>query len=393
MLRVLVLTSRFPDKVRPVLGNFIERGTLEFASRPGVEVRVVAPIGIDLFPHSLRYAYRRLRSVPRFEHWKGLPVYRPRYLDRPGEQSRTPARLARRLLPLFRTIRRDFPFDVIAAQYFWPEGPAAPLLARALGVPVSVKGRGHDVEAWLRHSADHPDLRDALGDAQGLLAVSATLRGEMIGLGLDALRIAVHHTGVDHDRFAPSDRTAAKAALGVDGPMLLSVGNLLARKGHDLAIEALRSLDGVTLVIAGSGPEAPALVAAADALGLGERVRLVGLVEHARMPRLYAAADVTVHASAIEGLANVWIESLASGTPVVATDVGAAREVVAHPAAGRIVDADPEAIANAVADLLARPPDRAATAAMVAGFDWRFNAEQLERHLMELALRAGDENQ
>ena len=106
--------------------------------------------------------------------------------------------------------------------------------------------------------------------------MSGPLRDDMIALGMPGERIRVHHTGVDRALFAPRDRAAAKAALGVDGPLLISVGYLIERKGQRLAIEALPAIPGATLLIVGQGPARAELEARIAALGLGDRVRMLG---------------------------------------------------------------------------------------------------------------------
>jgi glycosyltransferase involved in cell wall biosynthesis len=203
----------------------------------------------------------------------------------------------------------------------------------------------------------------------------------MAAAGLPAERIAVHHPGVDSDRFRPGDRNALKARLGITGPLLLAVGNLVPQKGHYLAIEALALLEGATLIIAGSGPERNALAARARALGVTERLRMPGSVPHGLLPSLFAAADVTVHPSLVEGFGNVRLESLACGTPIVTTATGDGGVIVDRPAAGRIVVADSAAIAAAVRALLAEAPSPEAVRAAVAGYSWERQAAELERHL------------
>jgi glycosyltransferase involved in cell wall biosynthesis len=218
-----------------------------------------------------------------------------------------------------------------------------------------------------------------------MLAVSAALKRDMVALGLPEARIRVHYTGVDLDRFRPvADRKAAKAALGVTGPLLLSIGALIPRKSHDLTIRALAELPDVTLMIAGKGPEEEALMALARDIGVADRVRLLGPQPHEALPALAAAADVGVLVSSSEGLANAWVESLACGTPLVLSDVGGARELVDRPDAGRIVARDPAAIAAAVRALLASPPDPLAVRATAERFTWAANALALRAHLRSI---------
>jgi glycosyltransferase involved in cell wall biosynthesis len=385
MLRALVLTSRFPDSIRPNAGNIVERTLLALAARPGVEVEVVAPIGTPPFPLSLRRHHARLRPVPVEESWKGLKVRRPRYPTLPFLPELAPRSMARTLLPILNEARADFPFDVVAAQFFWPEGPAAVRLARAIGVPVSVKGRGPDVESWAKRRGAGRMIVEAGRQAGGMLAINHDLKRQMAALGMPEDRIAVHYTGLDRTLFRPGDRAAEKAKLGVEGPLILSVGNLIARKGHLLVIEALSRIEGATLIVAGGGPDYALLRERAAALGVEERVRLLGLVPYDRMPALYVAADVTVHAASLEGFANVRVESLACGTPVVTTAPGGADELIISREAGRIVAGTADSIAVAVRELIAAPPSGASVAATVERFSWERNAAEMEAHLRALA--------
>lgn len=378
MLRVLTLSTLFPDAVRPGFGGFVERQTLGLAALPGTAVTVVAPIGLPVWPLRRLPRFRDLGDLPQRETWKGLEVHRPRFATLPGTGARWhAAALARALRPVLD--RLDF--DVIDASFFFPDGPAAVALGRRYGVPVSIKARGSDVHHWGRVRADQ--VRVAGQGADGLLSVSAALRDDMVALGMPADRIAVHRTGVDRDRFRPRDRIAEKAALGVAGPLVASVGALIPIKGHAIVIEAMAALPGVTLAILGAGPERDALAALAGRLGVADRVRLPGAVPHDEAARWVGAADVMALASEREGLANAWVEALASGTPVVAPDVGSAREVVTG-AAGRMVERTPAAFAAAIRHLLAHPPATESVVAAAAPFSWDANAQQLRDHLAGL---------
>ena len=291
------------------------------------------------------------------------------------------------LLPLLEGIRARFPFDVIDAEFFWPDGPAAVRLGKALGVPVSIKARGSDVHLWGVRRGVAEQIVAAGRAADGLLAVSAALKADMVALGIPAERIRVHHTGVDLDRFRPVDRAAAKAALGVVGPLIVSAGHLNARKGQRLAIEALASLPGATLILVGDGPDRAALERRAAEADVAGRVRLLGARPHEDLPALLAAADVMVLPTLSEGLANVWVESLACGTPVVTTNVGGAPDVFDRPEAGRLVPREPAAIAAAVAETLADPPAQEAVRQAATRFSWDANRDALFAHLSELVRR------
>lgn len=379
MLRVLTLSTLFPDDQRPNFGIFVERQTLGLAARPDVELQVVASVAMPPWPLSLHPRYRMRDALPATEQWKGMTVHRPRVPHLPGPGMRLAPRLtARALLPMLRKLRLSFPFDVIDAEFFWPDGPVAALLGQALGVPFSIKARGGDIHHWGATPWGHAQILRAGQAAGGMLAVSAALRQDMAALGLPEENIRVHYTGVDLDRFMPVERTPR------DGPLLITVGYLIERKGQRFVIDALRELPGARLMIVGDGPDRPALEAQIAAAGLGERVTLAGPVPHNRLPALFADADVMVLPSASEGLANVWVEALACGTPIVIADVGGARELVDRPAAGRLAPRDPSAIAAAVREIVADPPDRMETRATAERFTWAANTAALHAHLSKI---------
>ncbi|WP_433911257.1 glycosyltransferase [Sphingomonas yabuuchiae] len=388
MLNVLTLSSLFPDATRPNFGIFVERQTAALASRPGVEVRVVAPIGLPVWPLARSARFRAQAALPLRETWAGLDVRRPRFVTIPGTGGRfhAPA-LVRALTPVLDRLRDEAPFDVIDASFFFPDGPAAVALGRRYGVPVSIKARGADIHHWGRAPATRHQVARAAMQADGLLAVSDAMADDVAALGVPRHRIRVHHTGVDQSRFQPADREAAKRALGVTGPLILSLGALIPRKGHGVVIDAVARLPGVTLMIAGEGAERAALIARAERAGIAGRVRLLGGVPHAELPPLLGAADVMALASASEGLANAWVESLACGTPIVITPAGGAGDVVTSRVAGRIVEADPGEFAAAIRDVLDQAADPWAVRAVVRDFTWAANAAALHSHLAELVAR------
>ncbi|WP_137864091.1 MULTISPECIES: glycosyltransferase [unclassified Sphingomonas] len=388
MLRVLVLSTLFPDASRPNFGIFVERQTRALAERRDVELRIVAPRGLPPGPLARLGRYARLAALPEHESWHGLTVHRPRFRNLPGTGGRFHARaLAAALTPLLGEIRREFPFDVISAEFFFPDGPAAILLGERFGVPVSIKARGSDIHDWGRRKDIGAQVIAAGRAADGVLSVSDALRADMIAMGIPGERIETITTGVDLTRFAPRDGAAAKAELGVEGPLVLSVGALIPIKGHEIVIDAVATLPGVTLWIAGEGPERKRLEAQIERLGLRDRVRLLGSVPPDRVAAALAAADAMALASEREGLANAWLEALASGTPVVIPDVGGARQVVTAPAAGRIVARTPAAFAEALGALIAAPPAAADTRAIAAPFTWVANSTRLHAFLQRLVER------
>lgn len=386
MLRVLTLASLYPTAERPTFGLFVERETRELAGLEGVEVQVVSPVGVPPWPLSLHPHYSARRRLPLREDLHGLAVHRPRFRSFPGRLGRlNGSAMAGAVLPLLGELRRSFPFEVIDAEFFWPDGVAAMHLAEALNVPFSIKARGSDIHLWGLAEDVADQLIEAARRADGLLAVSGALKRDMAALGMPDEKIAVLYTGIDLDQFQPVDRPAAKKALGIDGPLILTAGALIPLKGQGLAIDALDHLPGVTLMLAGEGPERAALERRARRFG--DRVRFLGGRPHEELAALMAAADVLVHPSEREGLANVWLEALACGTPVVISDAGGAHEIVDRPEAGRVVPRDPAAIAEAVRAILADPPAQTEVRKTAERFSWERNrGEQLD-YLSGLAAR------
>ncbi|MGB3847667.1 MAG: glycosyltransferase [Sphingopyxis sp.] len=383
-LRVLSIATLFPDTARPNFGLFVEKSLRALAAQPGIDLTIVAPVGLPPFPLSLHPRYRALRALPLREEWNGLTVLRPRFtlIPRIGAK-RNPMAICQAVLHAV----DGSTFDVVDAQFFYPDGPAAMYVAETLALPFSVKARGADISHFGHAPASAPQLLEAAGEAAGLLAVSEAMRRDMAAIGIDAQKIAVHYTGIDTARFHPGDRAAARATLGMDDtPAILTVGALIPRKGQALVIEALAALPGVHYWLAGAGDAERDYRALAARLGLADRVHLLGPVANADLPQLYRAADAVVMPSVSEGLANAWVEALACGTPIVISDAGGAAELVTAPVAGRIVARTPGAIADAVHAILANPPLSGDVAASLGGrFDWDRNGRELAEHLRRCA--------
>jgi glycosyltransferase involved in cell wall biosynthesis len=389
-LHVVSLATLFPDATRPNFGVFVERSLAALARQPGVALTIVAPVGVPPWPLSRHPRYADLARLPRAEQWHGLTVLRPRFRLLPGIGARRhPAAIARSVLPILRELRAQGRCDVIDAQFFFPDGPAARRLSQATGLPYSIKARGADISLWAQRADTAPAIRAAAADAGGLLAVAASLKEDMVAAGMPAERIAIHYTGLDAARFRPQDRTASRAdwQAPAGARILLSVGALIPRKGQALVVQALAALpDDVHYWLAGKGEDKAALRALAERLGVASRVRFLGSVPHDRLPALYAVADAMVLPSASEGLANAWVEALGCGTPLILSDIAPARELVALIGAGRVAQRTPDAIAAAITAQLAAPVEREALAQRThARFDWDRNGAELAAHLRAVA--------
>ncbi len=372
-IRLLTFSTLFPNAARPNHGVFVENRLRHLVAGGAAASTVVAPV--PWFPSAApRFGdWARYARAPRAEQRNGLLVLHPRYplLPRVG-MSLAPWLLFRALLPVVRAMHAQEPFDAIDAHYLYPDGVAAVWLGRRLGLPVVVTARGTDVTLIPRYTMPRRLIRGAIRDAAALIAVSAALKATLIELGAPPDKVTVLRNGVDTTLFRPPpDREAARRTLGLNTPTLISVGLLIERKGHHHTIEAMRQLPGFSLLIVGEGPEHVRLAGLIERHGLGDRVRLLGPLPHVELPSLYGAADALVLASAREGWANVLLESMACGTPVVASNIPGNPEVVREAAAGVIAEANtPDGFAAAVRRLFTALPDRAATRAYAEQFGW-----------------------
>jgi glycosyltransferase involved in cell wall biosynthesis len=372
-VKILVFSSLYPNAVQPVHGLFVERRLLQVVSTGRVEARVVAPV--PWFPlTSPRYGeYATFARVPQRESRSGLDVVHPRYPLPPKiGMSAAPLLMALATLPTVRRVRESFRFELIDAHYYYPDGVAAALIGSWLDVPVTITARGTDISLIPRYRVPRAWIRWAARRSDASIAVCEALRREMVELGIDEHRIQVLRNGVDLELFKPLDRSASRAQLELGpGRWLLSVGQLIERKGHDLAIRALTQLPGWSLLLAGEGPLRRELESLATELGLSNRVRFAGAVPQAQLPTYYSAVDALVLASSREGWANVLLEAMACGTPVVASPVWGTPEVVAAPAAGVLMqERSASALVTALQHLLDHYPDRRETRAYAEAYDW-----------------------
>jgi len=378
-MRTVTFTTLYPNASQPRHGIFVEQRLRHLLSTGKVESQVVAPV--PWFPfHSRRFGkYSVFARVPHYEERHGIRIWHPRYplIPKLGE-SLTPLLMALSVRTALERMRDEgFDFDLIDAHYLYPDGVAAALLARHFGRPMISSVLGDDAIIHPKFRLPRRMILWAVGQSAGVTCVCRALKEHLEDLGAPAGKVAVILQGVDLELFRPVDRQEARRRLGLSGTVLLSVGHATPRKGHHLAIEALAGLPEATLLIAGDGWYEKALRKLAARLGVEDRVRFLGHVDQENLKDLYSAASALVLASSREGLANVLMESMACGTPVVATAVWGTPEAVTAPEAGVLMrDRSAEALVEAVRELLAHYPDHDATRRHAGRFCWEKTNEQ-----------------
>ncbi|MEO1045282.1 MAG: glycosyltransferase [Pseudomonadota bacterium] len=381
-MRILTLATLYPNPSQPNFGIFVARQAQHLHRLPDTDVTVINPVSLPPFPLSRlqRFRYAARLSGDGIEAQPGdcPPIHRVAFQSMPGMAARNnAASIARAVMPLAKKLHAAQPFNLIDAEFFYPDGPAAALIADALGVPYTIKARGADIHYWGIQTASAKQILPAAQGAAALLAVSQALADDMAALGMARDKIHVHYTGCDQQRFHPDAERTIPLPFADNTPYAITVGALIARKNPHLIIEALQAVPDMHHVFVGDGEERERLERQAAALALTERVHFLGAVPHDSLPGLLAGASMLVLPSQSEGLANAWVEALACGTPIVISEAGGARELVTSDVAGRIVAQQPDAIAEAMRALLDQSPDPQQVRGSVTHFTWERNAEEL----------------
>ncbi len=377
---VLVYSNLFPSEAQPGAGLFVRERM--FRLRQHLPLTVVSPQ--PWFPgqgliRRLRPGYRP--ATARYEVQQGVGVHFPRFLALPGLlRGLDGLSMALCTWPLIKRLRDRQGIGLLDAHFAYPSGYAAVRLGHWLKLPACITLRGTEVRQMAT-----PGLRqrvlDAVRGATRVIAVSDSLRQVMVNAGVPASKIEVVGNGVDLSCFKRQDRTAARRQLGLaaEAKVLVSVGGLVERKGFHRVIEELPALvqpyPGLRyLVVGGPSPEGnmePALRSLVTRLGLQDHVIFTGPLAPDALAVPLSAADVFVLATSNEGWANVFLEAMACGLPVVTTRVGGNAEVVCRPELGSLVAlGDGPALREALLDALQRPWDRERIVAYAAGNSW-----------------------
>jgi teichuronic acid biosynthesis glycosyltransferase TuaC len=395
-MRILTYTSLFPNAQQKDLGVFIYQRMAHVARRPGIRVEVVAPV--SYFPPWLRIRrWEAMRRIPPNETIGGLTVHHPRYPLAPKISMPLHGLLmCLGSFPLVRQLHAQMRFDCIDAHYVYPDGFAAALLATWLRIPLIVSGRGTDINLFPSFRLIRPMIRWTLRKAAGVVGVCGALRDAMVELGAPRQKTQVIGNGVDASRFQPLERGEARGRLGMtrDAEIIVSVGALIPRKAHHLAISAIaqmtRQYPKVQLYIVGEGESRQELETMARRLGIDDRIFLVGSRPNEDLSTWYSAADVSCLVSSREGWANVLLESLACGTPVVATRVWGTPEVLVSPELGIMVDQKVEDIAEALGAALEKRWDRALLVDYARKRNWDVVASEVEEFLRKKIDKSAD---
>jgi glycosyltransferase involved in cell wall biosynthesis len=341
------------------------------------DVRVISPL-----------AWVKLLRRPgndRADSLRGLTISRPVFCYPPRGLRATHAWC------MWQSIRSEvartltgFQPDAVLSYWTYPDTAVALEVAKLARVPCVAIVGGSDVLAIdpaAPRSAGRRVQR-ALREADGIAAVSESIKQRIIALGIDSNRVDVLPAAVDSSVFFPGSKEAARRHLAIpaDAHVLLWVGRMVAVKRVDVIVDAITRLPPrfprLRLYLVGDGPLRRALQHRIAACGLANHVVFIGRVAHRDLPDYYRAADLTVLASEWEGMPNTLLESHACGTPFVASAVGAIPKLAVTNVDRLIERPDPQQLADAIAIGLQRMPESTAMVT-VPGGGWNVMADSL----------------
>jgi teichuronic acid biosynthesis glycosyltransferase TuaC len=394
---ILLFTNLFPNPDDPNHGIFVYRRAKQLCESHSHSVHVVAPV--PYFPGWMPIP-NRLRSLPRVSNWLkmsripaheqqgNITVYHPRYFMVPTFSAPVHGFLMFvGAIFLILRLHARLRFDCVDAHFVYPDGFAAVLIGRILRLPVVVTAHGTDLNFYAKSLPLRPLIRWTLNNAERVICVSMALKRIVLTLKIPSKKVVVIPNGVDLDSFRPSDKKEARLGLGVplDASVVLAVGRLIPTKGHEFLIDAavrLRlRLPKLRLFIIGTGSLEEILRRKVLALGLERHVFLIGAVHNEELFRWYGAADVTCQASSQEGFPCSLLESLACGTPVVATAVGGTPELLNCQDLGVLVAQDVLSIAEGLERIFQTKWTRIALTHHVCSFTWKQAAVEIDEIL------------
>lgn len=386
--QLLVLSSLFPYPQRPLAGVFIQERMFRVARHmPAIFV-----VPVPWFP--LQWLIRRFRPryrppAPRREIRDGREIHYPRFLSFPGIlKSLDGLFMALAVSHWWRSYKAQVGTECIVDAHFgYPDGVAAMLFATWHSLSYTVTLRGNEF-AYFQHWWCRLQLRRVLKHASRIFTVSKALGKLAQEHGAKAGRILVVPNGVDARRFRPLDRAAARRNLGLpaEAPIIITVGWLIERKGHHRVIESLPELlqrfPKLIYLIVGEELNEPGweqkLLATAQRLDVSDHVRLLGAMPAWHLAEVLSASDVFVLATRREGWANVLLEAMGCGLPVVATDIPGNGEIITDASLGTLVPfGDSAALTWAIGDAISRRWDRQKIVNYARKNGWDERVEQL----------------
>ncbi len=391
---VVIVTTSYPRFPGDSVGTFMEPIAKAIVAR-GHEVHVVAPwhplVTRGAEDAGVRFHFYRYAPVRSLNVFGYASAMRADVRLRGAAYAAAPLALAAGCLAARRVARRSRA-TIMHGHWVVPGGVTAAVAAP--GLPLVISLHGSDVYVAETLAPARAAARWALGRAGFVTACSDDLARRAVAIGADPDRIATVPYGVDVARFKPDPavRARRRSELGVapGDTLAVAAGRLVRKKGFEYLIDALPAIPGARLAIAGEGTLESELRERARMGGVADRIRFLGNQTQDQVAEYLAAADAVVVPSVrddsgnVDGLPNVVMEALASGTPLVTTAAGGIGTVVRDGETAFVVpERDAPAIGRALARVFADPAGSGAMGARARAmverdFGWGRTAERFE---------------
>ena len=380
-MKVISICHMFPNRAWPNKGIFVKE-RLKALSRM-INNTIVAPI--PYFPFlSLARKYKGLDYIPLLEDYDTLSVYHPRYFMIPKYFKCMDGQLYYCALhPFISQMIKNYNFEILDFHWVYPDAFAGLKWAREFGKKIVVTIRGNESICYLEKSLRKRMVINTLKSVDHIIAVSNDMKEKVVQeYGVERKKVTVIPNGIDPKKFFRTNKLDAQKQCGLElgSKYILALSRLSPEKGLDSLIKAFLgvSRQDTTLLIVGDGPLKSKLEEMVKDLGISKKVLFFGAVPHDETVKWYNAADVFCLPSLWEGCPNVVIESLASGTPVVASNVGGIPDLIPNDSYGILVPAgDPVSLARALDDALNKEWDREKIAKFGSRNTWDHVAGQI----------------
>ena len=387
LTRLLTFSSLYPNSVMPNHGSFVHERLKQTVSEGEVRASVLAPVPWWPSSRILANSYGKFARVPRYGSIDGIPVIYPRYLVIPKIGMTLAARLmAQSTRQPFDQLARELRPDLVDAHYLYPDAVAATTLAIRSDLPVIATARGSDVNLLMGYRRIRSQVMQAISRMRCVITVSNALKLRLMSFGVPENKVVVIRNGVDTETFRPVVASDIDSRIKHASLVCLSVGNLYEFKGHQYLIHAAARLPELTSVIVGSGPYEPDLRKLANELHVTDRVIFTGELNKQALIEYYSAANIVVLASEREGLPNVVLESLACGTPVIATAVGGIPEVIKSRDQGLLLkNLSVEELVTSIKLLNKKSPTRETVRKSACEYNWAQTTRKLKQLYRRIA--------
>ena len=380
-MKVLSVSHMFPNKLKPNYGIFVKERLKSIAIK--VDVSVVAPVPFLPMPSVVR-SKKHAQKIPPREVFDGLQVHHPRYLVIPRVCKYLDGFLYYKSMnSFFLNMIMSDSTDLLDFHWIYPDAYAGLKWAKLLNKKIVMTIRGNESICYFEKSLRKKMLIQTLKSADHIISVSSDMKQKVVGeYGVDGNKVTVISNGIDSGKFRPIDKVEAlkKCKLDFGKKHILSLCRLSEEKGLEHLLKAFSLLDErkVELLMVGDGPLRGSLMKMAKDLGVADRVHFIGEVAHEDTYKWYNAADVYCLPSLWEGCPNVVIESIACGTPVVATNVGGVSDLVPSEDYGLIVPpGDVSSLTQALAQALRKDWDRELIVSHGASNTWEHVADRV----------------